>query len=362
MFVTLKRTRRSAFLLVSLGLWSWSGVASADDQTAAPASPSSTAEEAPPRDADSTPPGSKPTLGQARTAFLEGRSLVADGKWADAEKQFRVAARVKDTPGLRYYIGFCQEKQGLLVEAMGTYREAEELLSVQQAPDVEKLVPEAIQRVSGLLSLLLLFDVPPGAVLTVDGKERPLSQQFYVNPGSHRLVLQKDGYEDFVHEFSLRAGERGRLQVKMKEIPEAPAQEELGQDEGARSDPLQRAVFWSSSGVGVVGLGLGVTGAVLLGSTKREVNELNEIADDLSGGDDAACADPSSEMVTVCSDLERGGKRKNAAGHLMVGGFIAAGVGAAGAVISHFFWPEARVRVDVGLGPGATTLGLRGRF
>ncbi len=358
---------RGATLVAWLLSCSLSGVAVAEqkngtDSTPGPAVTSTKEEGSEPQPSEPDRLQESPSLEQARTAFLEGRNLIGEGKWADAEEQFRVAVRVKNTPGLRYYIGYCQEKQGLLVEAMATYREAEELLSTEKAPDVEQLVPEAIERVSGKLSLLLLEGVPAGAQLSVDGKSRPLSLQFYLNPGKHELRLRKDGYQDFVHQMSFEAGKRQRVVVEMQPVQAKVVDPGPVDEVRDPVDSVQRAVFWSSVGVGAVGLGVGITGAVLLSSTKREVSDLNEIADAMSRGDDSACSAPSSEMGTVCSDLERGGKRANAMGNVMVGGFIAAGVGAAGAVVSHFFWPESSLRVDVGVAPGATSVVLRGRF
>lgn len=304
----------------------------------------------------------QPTIEQAREAFILGRKLVAEGKWTDAEEQFLFAVRVKNTPGLRYYIGYCREKQGLLEEALSSYQLAAELLETQKAPDVDQIVPVAIERVSGRLPVVLLFDVPAGASLKVDGARRPLSEQFPANPGSHRVLIEKEGYTPFEMTVDLVEGQKARVQVKMEPLD---TEEEQGpSDESTRpsSPQLRKILFWSSAGVAVAGLGAGVTGAVLFSSTKRKIDTLNQEADKISGGEDNACGNPTASLEQVCDDLARGAKRKNAMGNLMIGGFVGAGVGTVGAVVTHFFWPEAPVRVDVGLSREGTSFLLSGRF
>ena len=302
-----------------------------------------------------------PTIEEAREAFLLGRRLISEGAWTDAEERFLFAVRVKNTPGLRYYIGYCREKQGLLVEALSSYRLAADLLETQEAPDVDEMVPVAIERVSGLLPVLILYDVPSSARLTFDGARRPLSQQFHANPGVHRVLIEQDGYKPFETAVDLVPGEKSRIQVKLEPI-EVGSEEFADDGRTSSSLELRKIVFWSSTGVAALGLGAGVTGAVLFSSTKRGLRELNSEADEISGEEDASCVRPSSSLEQVCEDLARGAKRKNTMGNLMVGGFVGAGVGAAGALVTHFFWPEAPVRVDVGLSGGGSSFWVSGQF
>lgn len=302
-----------------------------------------------------------PTIEEAREAFLLGRRLIAEGKWTEAEERFLFAVRVKNTPGLRYYIGYCREKQGLLVEALSSYRLAADLLETQEAPDVDEMVPVAIERVSALLPVLILYDVPSGARLKFDGAPRPLSQQFSANPGVHRVRIEQDGYTPFEAAVELIEGEKSRVQVTLEPVDTHP--EEVADEERTPSSGhLRKIVFWSSTGVAAAGLAVGLTGAVLFSSTKRGLRELNAEAEEISGEEDASCIRPSASLEQVCEDLARGAKRKNTMGNLMIGGFVGAGVGTVGAVVTHFFWPEAPVGVDVGFSGDGPSFLLRGQF
>lgn len=344
-------TRKKWIALSTLACLIWVAPARAEEESGTPSpGAGSSAEEL-------------PTIEEAREAFLRGRSLIAQGKWTDAEEQFLFSVRVKNTPGLRYYIGFCREKEGLLEEALSSYRLAAELLETQKAPDVDQIVPVAIERVIALLPVVMLSDVPPGASLKVDGALRPFSEQFHANPGSHRVLIEKEGYTPFATTVDLVEGQKARIQVKMEPL-DLESEGDAGDEPAAHSSSqqLRKILFWSSAGVAVAGLGAGVTGAVLFSSTKRKIDDLNEEADKISGGGGNACSNPTPSLERICEDLARGAKRKNAMGNLMIGGFVGAGVGALGAVVTHYFWPEAPVRVQVGLSRGEASFLLGGEF
>lgn len=336
LFVGVERKMRTALSILCCLLWTESAF-SADPETAGVST-----------EGTDSPVDTAPTIEEARESFLRGRAFVAEGKWTEAEEQFLFAIRAKNTPGLRYYIGYCRENRGLLVEALESYRLAEDLLETQRAPDVDQIVPAAIERVSGLLPVLFLYDVPAGARLMVDGAERPLSQQFHANPGAHQILIEKDGFESFSATVHLQAGKKARVLVKMAEVSATPDSPANDAETRPDSKQLKRVVFWSSTGLAAGGLGAGVTGAVLFAATKREIERLNEQADETSDSGDSSCAEPSPALERVCADLDRGAKRKNAMGVVMIGGFAAAGVGTAGAVLTHFLWPDTKVRVDVG--------------
>lgn len=311
-----------------------------------------------------TSSASQPTLslGEARQAFLKGRALIAEGRWAEAEEQFLLAIRAKNTPGLHYYIGYCRENQGSLVLALASYRMAEDLLETERAPDVDQIVPAAIERVTGLLPVILLYDVPAGAKLKFDGVERPLSQQFHADPGRHLIQVEKAGFKSFSTAFDLEAGKKARVVVKMEPAQQNADRVTPGEDVRSDSGSLRKVLFWSSTGVALGGLGAGVTGAVLLAATKREIERLDEEAEEIAQSEDSSCLQPSAALERVCSDLEAGAKRKKSMGTLMVGGFAAAGVGTVGALVTHFLWPEARVSVDLGLSEGEQLVFVSGQF
>jgi hypothetical protein len=317
----------------------------------------------------------KPTLEEARAAFVEGRQLMGQKSWADAEAQFSFAVRARNTPGLRYHVGYCQEKGGRRVEALSSYSAAQELLEQAPAPDVEELIPEAISRVAQELPEVDLKGVPSGAQLRVDGKPRPLSLQFPLNPGQHTLRISKEGYSEFAVEIELEARERVSVDVEMHSTRPEPASgiaidevdsDEVDSDEApepqAGSSAAQRAVFWSSVSLGAVGLGVGVVGTVLFSQAGRHVESLSTEVGKLGGVGDSSCADPEQSLSLVCEDLGRAGQRRDTMGALMIGGYTTMGVGALGAVAAHFLWPEGPVAIDVGRGSSPWFISARGSF
>src|SRR5690606_1626329 len=86
----------------------------------APVSSVAWAAEAVTEDAEPSPE----RLAQARRLFAEGQLRMERGEWVAAGKRFREAARIKDTPGLRYYMAVCEESLGRLLEAQRQYEEA----------------------------------------------------------------------------------------------------------------------------------------------------------------------------------------------------------------------------------------------
>src|SRR5690606_772932 len=75
-------------------------------------------------------PTPEPDMEQARAAFEKGRALMSSQDWLGASAQFVVAAQIKNTPGIRYHIAFCQEKAGKMAEALQGYELTKDLLKV----------------------------------------------------------------------------------------------------------------------------------------------------------------------------------------------------------------------------------------
>src|SRR5690606_28647698 len=116
-----------------------------------------------------------------------------------------VAAQIKNTPGIRYHIAFCQEKAGKMAEALQGYELTKELLKVSPAEDVAKLVPAAIERVRPQVGAVVLQDLPLAASVTIDEEVYGPVEQILLNPGQHQLVITQDGYEPFEKQVKVTA-------------------------------------------------------------------------------------------------------------------------------------------------------------
>ncbi|MDF3065597.1 MAG: hypothetical protein K0R38_1198 [Polyangiaceae bacterium] len=114
-----------------------------------------------PRVATAAPEPTPSEISVARRLFEEGKAAEDAGRYRDAADRFRKAIAIKDTPGMRFHLARCEEEQGALVEALVEYDRAREMLdSGFKAPDVERLLPEARQRVQDKVASVTLR-LPP---------------------------------------------------------------------------------------------------------------------------------------------------------------------------------------------------------
>src|SRR5580658_4739305 len=79
---------------------------------------------------------SKTDLAVARELFSRAERDEDRGLWADAVEKLRRAGSVKMTPGIRFHIALCEEKQGQLAEALGDYVTAEAAARTEGNKDV----------------------------------------------------------------------------------------------------------------------------------------------------------------------------------------------------------------------------------
>src|SRR5438046_985698 len=63
----------------------------------------------------------------ARRLFAEARTSEDAKEWASAAAKLREAISIKETSGLRFHLAYCEEQQGMLVEALVDYERAEDL-------------------------------------------------------------------------------------------------------------------------------------------------------------------------------------------------------------------------------------------
>lgn len=314
-----------------------------------------------------------PTLDQARSAFVEGRELMEREEWTSAAQKFSYAALAKNTPGLRYYVGLCQEKAGLLVEARESYREARTLLESQAAADVEQLVPEALARVEADIPRLSVTGVPEGARLFVDGVEVPVERPAEVNPGERQLLVTRAGYEEFEGKVTLAPGRTEIVPVEMVVLaaavepprPARPAPRETTVEAESERGGGRRVAVWTGIGVGSAGLVTGVVGSLLFASANGKKNDAHDRIDAESSDGDSACYEPSGDLARACDDLSASGKGRSLGGNLMIAGYATAGVGVVTALVFHYLWPEAPdagldIQAHAGRDRGFVT--LSGRF
>jgi hypothetical protein len=317
-------------------------------------------------------------LSVARKLFQEASELESRDDFEGARKKLRAALEIKDTPGLRFHLGYCAEQLGEFVTALLEYDRALDLVrGGQSAPDVERQIQPARERVQAKIARLSLF-LPPGVSLAkvwLDGNQvapQVLGRPAPFDPGRHRIRVEALGYEPFELEITLAPGQSQRVDLPLKKksvsaapvvtapaskpapapAPVAPAPER----DGGGGIGVREIVLISEATVALAGLGVGVGFLLSKGSAETRVEGAQTELDLLAGEDDTACSnDPA---PTACADLRDAIDDYDKAGTLSTVGFVAGGVGVAAAVVTFLAWPAPSGERAFVVGPARSGLGL----
>jgi hypothetical protein len=331
-------------------------------------------------------------LSSARQAFENAVALESEQHWAEAIVKLRQALAIKDTPGLRFHLAHCEERQGQLVEAALDYDRASALITQgAKAPDVQKLLVPAsaeLKRRIPHLSVVIPTEVS-NAVAEVDGKAWPPSELALgvaLNPGAHQLKVSASGRSPFERAFALKEGAQLSIHAELKDsltpaaipavaTPPAAAQSlqpSVNKFEAVppAPGPSRRAspklyLMLGESAVTVAGLALGVGYALAESSARDRARSAQDHIDSAAQGNSGACnsADPS--LSGPCSELRGAIADHDRDVNVSTVGFVCAGVGAAALVTTWLAYPTraadsagASVQPVLSLG----RVGLQGRF
>lgn len=297
-------------------------------------------------------------LAVARRLFNEAAVLEKEERWAEAALKVREAIRIKDTPGLRFHLAFCEEHMGLLVEAMNDYERARDLIAGgMAAKDVEAMLPDKQKALSRRVPSIVI--VPPAGVspirASIDGQNiasSVLGRPAPVNPGIHRVVVSAEGYRDFVADVTLTEGERRVVTAKLGRAASAkpgaaatapkPPPAKLSQ-----SSPITARTYVLVGEVAVTAasLAVGVTFLVAGSSADERVTRYNESVDRVArenGVTPPVCSQMQTvaDVVEACADLATAVNDRDRYELLSTIGFVGAGVSALATLGTFVFWPE----------------------
>lgn len=325
----------------------------------------------------------------ARKAFADATELEKDKRWAEAEAKLREAIAIKETPGLRYHLGFCLENQHKLVEALVEYDRAEEMLRLgAKAPDVSELLGPAREgvkkRVAGIkLELPAKVD---GVVIELDGvpvKAALIGKVVPQNPGKLVITARAPGRQPYRREIELDEGESRELTIDLPEKtaaagPAAAAEPAPGESaaggstsaslDSAKPSSTRTIVLIGEAAFTAVALGAGIFFTIQKGKSQDEIDAADAELTKASGsGNVCAKASLSDQEQDYCGQLESLTDQRNQQANLALAGFIGAGVGAAATVATFLLWKpapknQAALRVTPVASPRALGLGVVGRF
>lgn len=313
----------------------------------------------------------------ARRLFADARTAEESKDWPTAASKLRDAISIKETSGLRFHLAYCEEQQGMLVEALIDYERAEDL-SADKNDDFRAQIPArrtALQKRIPTVTLLFSRD-PASAHLTIDGRSvasASLGKPIPLNPGKHAFVVSTPGFVPFNTELSLSEGDAIVTNVVLtlesngdavSTLPTPPAGPPGSPGGGMGTGRVRTYVL---VGEGALTLGALTLGIVYTLEGRADDEEAKNAKLRLPGATAEekryACSPPVKSPV-VCADLaaaQDDGPRHRFIARL---GFIGAGVGAAAFASTLVLWPTRRPQTTIRpwLGQGVAGLSVVGGF
>jgi hypothetical protein len=136
-------------------------------------------------------------LERARSLFDEAGELERRGDYTTAQERLREALHIRETPHLRYALGWALENDDKLVAARAEYELAARLADRTGAEDVRRLATARLlelERITPVLQIRLADATRDRAA--VDGNAIAVHGAVVstaVDPGTHRVVVERVG-------------------------------------------------------------------------------------------------------------------------------------------------------------------------
>jgi hypothetical protein len=294
----------------------------------------------------------EPELAHARALFDEAGQLEREGQWARAQDRLRQALRIRETPHLRYALGWALENDDKLVAARSEYEAALELAARSGAAKVGRLATDRLTALERATPVIEVRAPEQATRVVVDARATEVKDgvaSVPVDPGVHIVRVERRERPDAVERVYVTRGVLRIVEVRGDAL--APAKE-------------SRVLPWSL----VAGGGaLALTGVVILAASAADATARDEAtqrwcdATACSGG--AATRPETPEAVAFrrdAADATARGNTKQAIGAAVGAvGLAAAGVGVFLLLRAH---DERGPRLDASLGPGSASASAAFRF
>lgn len=259
---------------------------------------------------------------QADELFQEGRKLMREGRLDEACPILEKSQELDPAGGTLLNLSRCYEGLGRFASADALLARAWRLGRARGRADAVDFIDGERARIAGAVDrvVLILGELPPDAVLELDGKtvsERSPRVQLDIDPGEHRVWVRAPGYVDAETRFELRpkADLEGRSvevlvpvlhpATKAKPttplVPSAPARKAAGPTPGRSDDVMAPAGTAALVGGGAL-LAAGLVFGVVAASTWSSVEERcpDTACNDADARDDG---DTASAVASVSTGL-----------------------------------------------------------
>ena len=176
---------------------------------------------APSSRAAAAPAGAPSERERARAKLAEGAKAFDAGEYVQALRAFQEAYAIIPSPKIHFNFGLTYVALGRYADALGAF----ERFVAQAADASPENLGEAREQIASLRRSVAFVEVTcdvPGAQVVVSGRSigtTPLSGAFPVDPGSHDLVVRKEGVTPHVREFTASPGSRQSFRVTLTPPP-----------------------------------------------------------------------------------------------------------------------------------------------
>ena len=200
----------------------------------------------------------------AEKLFQEGRTLMGDGKYADACPKLAESLRLDPAVGTALNLAECYEHVDKFASAWVTYRKAE---TMARRANQQERYTHAAARAEALEKSLSYITIsvpshPKGLAVTRDGEpvgEAAWGTAVPVDGGTHVVESSAPGRRTWKKVLQL-APRGAREKIELPELEHAPdvATDPNASTSGDTAFPLQRTAGWAAIATGAVALGVGV--------------------------------------------------------------------------------------------------------
>lgn len=178
----------------------------------------------------------------AKKYFREGVSYYESGKHAQALESFQKSYEIKPHWAIRFNLGLCYKELGMYVKAREEFNKFVEEGGSKINPSTKKQVEQAIAELNNIIAVVTIEVNVKKAEILMDGKTvgyTPMSDKVYLNPGSHILIIQKNGYESYREEFILSKGERKSFKIYLLPTSTVKPEQKEKEEEKSEKETLQ---------------------------------------------------------------------------------------------------------------------------
>ncbi len=167
---------------------------------------------------------------EARKHFDAGKGLLKVEEFVAAAAEFEESVRLFPTRNGLFNLANAYKGMGRYDKSLKAYERLRTEFGDRLGKEMERKVAQEVKDIAAMRAWLILKVDQPQAPIDIDGLrygESPMREALVLGAGSHELKITLDGFEPFLTEVTLLAGDRQTLSVQMVPVEvEAPIEDE----------------------------------------------------------------------------------------------------------------------------------------